>query len=311
MYKKPLVPRKEYSPAEIKARWDKKKEQIEVLSNNIRKLRYNVTTCLKSDTEKVFLKALVVALQLTTGERIGNKLSSKNGHFGVTYFKKKHFRIEGNKIHLKYVGKSGVEHEMVFTDEKLATGLKKAMANSKSKYVFETSDGFRVKGDSINRYLSEFGIRSKDIRGYSSNNWMIQKLKNIELPKEESEEKNEALRKKLFLKTLREVARKVGHGSGTLRNHYLIPELEVTFIQKAKIIDLTDRDKYEDGGTVKARKVAVTQEEKLNKFMKDGIISTHDLKGILDGEAPDSPIQKVGSVKLRKLYGKSFYRIDD
>ncbi len=200
MYKKPLVPRKEYTPAEIKARWDKKKLQIETLSNNIRKLKYNISLDLKGGSEKNFLKALVVALQISTGERIGNKLSSKNGHFGVTYFKKKHFKIEGNKIHLKYVGKSGVEHEKIFTDEKLATGLKKAMANSKSKYVFETSDGFRVKGDSINRYLSEFGIRSKDIRGYSSNNWMIQKLKNIELPKEDSEEKNEALRKKLFLK---------------------------------------------------------------------------------------------------------------
>ena len=53
----------------IKRRWDFKKEQIEILANNIQKLRYNVTLGLKdSDNEKVFLTALVVAIILETSE---------------------------------------------------------------------------------------------------------------------------------------------------------------------------------------------------------------------------------------------------
>ena len=307
---KKIVKREPEDPKVIEARWHKKREQIEILANNIRKVRYNVSCDLKSDSEKVFLKALVVSLLLITGERIGNELSSKNGHFGITWFRKKHVKIDGNKVILNYVGKSGVDHEKSFTDEKIANALKKAIANSPSQFIFTTSDGHRIKADSINRYLADFDIRSKDIRGYSSNKWMLEKLKKVELPHEESEEKNEALRKKAFLKALRETARKVGHGSGTLRKHYLIPELESNFIGKAEIIDISDRDKYEDGGVVEKRKTEKTMTERVKEFMNDGgEISKYDLKNIL-GSSPDYPVHVVGDIKMRKVYLKPIYRIE-
>lgn len=301
--------RPEISEADLKKRWDKKKEQIEVLANNMRKLRYNVSTDLKNnDSEKTFLKALVVATLLATGERIGNGESASNGHFGITWFRKKHIKIDGNKITLKYVGKSGVDHERSFSDEKLANALKKAIATSPNQFIFTTSDGFRVKADSVNRYLKDFDIRSKDIRGFSSNKWVIDKLKNVELPDKETEEKNEKERKKLFLKTLRSVAAKVGHGSGTLRNHYLIPELESTFIKKGEVIDLSDRDKYEDGGIVEERKSNTDKEQRVTNFLdSDNKIDSKELRLIL-GDSPNYPIQVVGGIKLKKMFLKPYYK---
>lgn len=300
--------RPEISEEDLRKRWDKKKEQIEILSNNMRKLRYNVSTDLKSDTEKTFLKALVISLMLSTGERIGNEASSKNGHFGITWFRKKHIKFDGNKIILKYVGKSGVEHDRSFSDGKLAEELKKAIKNSKSHYIFETSDGFRVKADAVNRYLADFDVRSKDIRGYSSNRWVIYKLKNLEMPDKDTDEKNERERKKLFLKTLRSVASKVGHGSGTLRKHYLIPELESSFITKGVIIDINDRDTYEDGGVVQERKTTNDKEEKVKKHLVDNNIDSKILREIL-GYSPDYPIQIVGDVILKKVFMKPYYKV--
>jgi len=307
---KKFTKREPEDPKVIEARWHKKREQIEILSNNIRKVRYNVSCDLKSDSEKVFLKALVVSLMLATGERVGNEASADNGHFGITWFRKKHIKIDGNKITLNYVGKSGVDHEKSFSDEKLANALKKAIANSKSQFIFTTSDGHRIKADAINRYLSDFDIRSKDIRGYSSNKWMLQKLSKIELPNEESEEKNAALRKKAFMKALRETARKVGHGSGTLRKHYLIPELESRFITNAEIIDIADRDKYEDGGVVEKRKAEKSMTERVKEIMKEGgEINSRDLREIL-GSTPEYPVQVIGDIKMRKVFMKPIYRIE-
>jgi len=301
--------RPEISEADLKKRWDKKKEQIEVLSNNMRKLRYNVSSDLKNtENEKLFLKALVVATMLATGERIGNKLSAKNGHFGITWFRKKHVKVDGNKITLKYVGKSGVDHERSFSDAKLAEALKKAIATSPNQFIFNTSDGHRIKADSVNRYLSDFNIRSKDIRGFSSNKWVIDKLKTVELPDKETEEKNEKERKKLFLKTLRNIAKKVGHGSGTLRNHYLIPELESSFVKKGIVIDIADRDKYEDGGVVEERKITNDKEEKVkNKLDDNNNIDSKLLREIL-GYSPRYPVQEVGNIKLRKVFLQPYYK---
>jgi len=301
--------RPEISEEDLRKRWDKKKEQIEVLSNNMRKLRYNVSTDIKDENEKVFLKALVVSLMLSTGERIGNEASASNGHFGITWFRKKHIKFDGNKIILKYVGKSGVDHERSFSDAKLAEALKKAIATSKSNYVFETSDGFRVKADAVNRYLADFDIRSKDIRGFSSNKWVIDKLKNVEMPDKDTEEKNQKERKKLFLKTLRSIASKVGHGSGTLRKHYLIPELESSFIMKGEVIDINDRDTYEEGGVVDERKTNNDKEEKVKKNLDtDNHIDSKTLREIL-GRSPDYPYEYIGGIKLKKMFLKPYYMV--
>lgn len=233
-------------PKIIQRRWDKKKEQIEILANNIQKLRYNVTLGLKdSDNEKVFLTALVVAIILETSERVGNEASASNDRVGITGLKKKQVSIDGNKVTLEYTGKSGVEHIKSFSDEKIAKALKLAIKRSKTDDIFCTSDGFKIKADRILRYLSDFSVRSKDLRSIGCNKLMIDRLKNEEIPEDEKK------RKKFFMQSLKKVAIKIGHGSVTLRKHYLIPELETNYIKNGNIIDISERDSYEDGGEIK------------------------------------------------------------
>lgn len=237
-----FIPRPPEPPEVIEARWKKKKLSIENLSNNIRKLKVNVSKDIQSDDEKDSLTALVVAVMLHTAERIGNDESANNGHLGVTGFTKQNVSISGNTVSLDYTGKSGVRHEKCFTDERIAIRLKKAIKDSPSKYVFETPDGFRIKPDRVSRYLKPFGIKPKDLRGYLANKFTIEKLNKIE--PEETDKK----RKKQLNKILKDVAGKVGHGRPTLKKHYLIPELWDEWVNNGKIIDITDLGYLEKGG---------------------------------------------------------------
>lgn len=268
--KKQFFPRPAEPPEVIEARWRKKKESIKNLSDNIRKLKVNVTRDIQSEDEKDALTALIVAVQLNTAERIGNDESAKNNHLGVTGFTKQNISISGNAISLDYTGKSGVHHEKCFTDERVARALKQAAKNSPSKYIFETSDGFRIKPDRVSRYLKPYGMKSKDIRGYLANKFTVSALNKIE--PEESDKK----RKKQINAILKKVAEKVGHGRPTLRKHYLIPELWDEWVNNGKIIDISDLGYLEKGGEVasgtKADKeeIVVMNKSFLEHYADDG-----------------------------------------
>ena len=236
--------KKEITTAELRQRWKLKKEKVLALANNMQSLRLNLTKDLKSDDEKVFLTALVISLMDKTAERVGNDESANNGHYGITGLEKKHIKINGDKIHLKYVGKSGVEHEKEFTDSKLANALNRAKINSSNHNVFTTSNGFNINAAKVNRYLKDFNVRAKDIRGYSANKWVIEKLKSKDIPKEEKD------RKKFFSEVLKSVSEKIGHGKTMLKNQYLVPELEKNYIEMGKIIDVSSKESYEKGGPV-------------------------------------------------------------
>jgi len=242
---KTFVPPKPATAAELRRRWKKKQGQVQMLAHNMQKLRYNITSDMKSDDEKVFLTACVVSLMDKSAERVGNDDSASKGHRGITGLLKSQVKIEGNSIHLRYTGKSGVKQEKVVTDERLSNALRKAMKLSKSKYLFCTGDGFKIKNDRVNRYLSDFGITAKDIRGFSANKWLIQKLHANNIAEDEKQ------RKKDFIRMSKAVAVKVGHGHTMLKNQYLIPGLEEEYITNGRIMDIKDIDGFKGGGSVK------------------------------------------------------------
>jgi DNA topoisomerase-1 len=206
---------------EIKQRWDTKRNSIYNLQSNINRLKRKVRQDLFSMNEKDRLTALVIRIMLLTSERVGNETSATNGHFGVSQFKNKHIKVMGNRVILDYVGKSGVEHEKTFVDETSAMILKDLLRR-RNEYLFTTKDGFRIKPDRVNRYLSDFDATSKDIRGFNANRLMLMELNRIGFTQEKD-------RPKVFNAALRKIGAKVGHGAATLRKHYLLPEIETTF----------------------------------------------------------------------------------
>lgn len=114
----------------------------------------------------------------------------------------------------------------------MAKNIEKAKQISPSRFLLCTSNMFRINEDRINRYLVNYDITAKDIRGYSSNKWIVNRLKEIE-PAE-----TEAKRQKQFNIIAKKVAEKVGHGYATLKKHYMLPRLESEFVKKATIIEM-------------------------------------------------------------------------
>jgi 8-oxo-dGTP pyrophosphatase MutT (NUDIX family) len=245
------------SEKELAARWDKKKDQIMQLAGQLRSLRYNLTVDMKSDSEKDRLTALVISVMDKTGERVGNEESAEDGHFGVTGLMKKHVSVSGNTVKLNYIGKSGVEQEKSFSDELISSVLKKAIKESPSEFIFTTKDGFKIKNDKVNRTLDEYGVSAKDLRGFHANKFVIDKLKKEPISKDVKE------RAKQLKEAIKWAATKVGHGATTLRNQYMLPELEAMFIEKGKLIDLSDF--YKTGGLVKMENGGVVDVERFTK----------------------------------------------
>ena len=165
---------------------------------------------------------------LFTSERVGNEESAKNGHFGVTQFRKKHISVIDNTVYLDYVGKSGVDHVKQFTDEASAMILNDLLKRNKG-FVFVTKDSFQIKPDKVNRYLRRFNAKSKDIRGFNANRLMVQELNRIGKVKDAKQ------RAKIFNEALRKTAKKIGHGAPTLRKKYLLPEIEEYFYKHGSI----------------------------------------------------------------------------
>lgn len=285
--------------SEITNRWDKKKRHIQELANNMRSLKHNLTRDLKSDDEKDSLTALAIFLMLRTSERVGNDDSAKNGHHGITGFKKKHINIEGTTVHLKYIGKSGVLHDKKFTDKILSEHLKKAIKNSPNQYVFCTSDGFRIKNDKINRYLSDFNVSAKDLRGHNANHWIIEKLEKVDIPD------TEKARKRVFNNVVKKVAQKIGHGAATLKKHYMMPELADNYIYDAEIIDVKNAGIYASGGKLGTESL---NKRVLNRLNDKNQISIKELIEII-GREPNYPNEYVGELKLQKCFLLPYYKL--
>jgi DNA topoisomerase-1 len=216
------------SQKQLKQRWDYKRDSIYNLRDNIHRLKLQVRKDLKGKDEKNKLTALIIRIMINTSERVGNESSADNGRFGISQLKNSHIFLRNGKIHLVYVGKSGVSHSKSFSDAKSYSILKSLKTKNKN-YLFITSDGFRIKPDRVNRYLNNFGSKSKDIRGYNANHLMICELRKFGNVKEQKE------RIKIFNLSLKKVSQKIGHSSATLRKHYLLPEIEENFYAKGSV----------------------------------------------------------------------------
>ena len=215
---------------EEKTRRQKKCKSVRHLAENIQGLRNKVSRDLKSSDEKTRLTALAVALMDKTASRVGNDGSAKDGHYGVTGWKNSHVSISGNTVTIKYVGKSGVDQEKTVTDKTIAKMLKDCKGSCKGDTpLLTTSDGISIKSAQVNRYLKEYDITAKDIRGYAANTLLVNALKNSEKPSDEKE------RQKKFREVIKSVAEKVGHQQATLKQHYLLPGIEEAYVKHSRV----------------------------------------------------------------------------
>lgn len=216
-----------YEKRQLRKRIEKKVDAVHVLKNNITCIRNRYRRDLRSKDERVAMTALAVAVIDKTAERVGNRESARSGHYGITGLRCRHVSTRGNKVRLRYVGKSGVVQDKSFSDADMAKLLRKRLCACKrrSDPVFMVNE-VRIPPERINRYLAPYGITAKDMRGYLANRFMVQAL-----DKYKGRLCGEKERKKAFLIEVKKVAGKVGHQPATLRKHYLLPNFEDNYVK--------------------------------------------------------------------------------
>lgn len=275
----------EYSDKQVAHRNKKKAERIEKLRKSIDKIRTTVKKDLKSSDKAKAMTALVVGLIDDTFERVGNEGSAKDGHYGVTGWKKKHVTFGSGGATIKYVGKSGVKHEKKVSDPTIRKALKKAYdeCEGDNKGLFEW-DGGSVTAEKVNEYLKPFDITAKDLRGFHANREMTEHLKAIrakgkDLPEEKKA--REKLLKKEFLKALDETAEAVGHEAATLRSMYLVPGLEEQYMKDGTVSDKLSSQRVAERYLLASARYALTEiGEKVFGRFKVRYLKQHE--GVVD-----------------------------
>jgi len=228
-----------YSERQIADRNRKKAERLQKLGRAIRRIRAKVKKDMKSSNPETARTALAVALMDHTYERIGNDQSAKDGHYGVTGWKRSQVSFKPDGAFIKYVGKSGVKQEKKVADKAIQKALRQAyddMDGGDSNIL--AWDGGKVTADKVNAYLKPFEVTSKDIRGYHANDEMRKRLKAARkgaLPSDPK--KRKAKLKEEFKKALEETAEAVGHEASTLKSQYLVPGLAENYLKDGSIID--------------------------------------------------------------------------
>lgn len=200
-----------YDDAHVKKRWKKKVDNLNALKSGLPKLQKKYRADLKSDDVKVRTLAAAVAIIDLTAMRVGNDDSvDEFGTFGATTLKKEHVKINGNTVKFHFLGKKRVDQKLSFTDAAVAKVLKELLKDkSGNDFIFEYEDGKRIRAKVVNRYLADFDITAKDLRGFHANRLMKDELKHT----------------KDFEKALETVSETVGHEPKTLMNQYLDPAL--------------------------------------------------------------------------------------
>lgn len=206
-----------YSKEHVEKRWKEKKEKIKKLENSIEKLRKQYDKDMSTGDLRTQAEACVVSILDDTAARIGNEESVKEFKtYGVSTLKVKHLTLKGSKAIFKFVGKDQVKQNIETSNSKTVKVLKELIkGKSGDDFIFEV-EGKKIWDRAINRYLKDFGISAKDLRGFHSNRLMKEKLK-----------------KKDWKEALEEVAKIVGHEPATLKNQYLDPDLVKKYEKKA------------------------------------------------------------------------------
>jgi DNA topoisomerase I len=238
-----------YSDKQVQHRNREKAKRLEKLSEAIKDLRAKVKRDIQSEDPETRLIATVVALIDETHERVGSKESAQGDlnnkgepHYGVTQWLKSQVSIGTKSATIKYVGKSAVKHHKTVTTPYVLTALRKAYndAENKDSNLFAWEGGV-VTPEKVNKFLAFFDVSAKDLRGLAANNLMKEELKKVrkgELPTDVKERKEQL--KEEFKKALDNVAIELGHESSTLKNQYLAPSVEPSYLKDGTIIEKLD-----------------------------------------------------------------------
>ena len=238
-----------YNPRWTKVRDAVKAERLLRFGRALPQLRERVSRDLRGEGGKLCLRRVSAAAARLVDRgamRPGNEVTALAGHRGATTLTRRNVRVEGDRIELDYVGKSGREHAFTVRDKgaaRILRGLtrlparrhvgRRARRGEKGRlFVYRAEDGRtrRLTAAKLNRYLAEAAgteVSAKDFRTFVGSARALEIL--FEHRAEGGPEASEAARRRIVAKAVRAASDALRNTPAVARSSYVMPSLIEAF----------------------------------------------------------------------------------
>jgi DNA topoisomerase I len=174
--------------------------------------------------EKV-LAAIVRIMEMTL-IRVGNEEYARNNKsFGLTTMHDRHAKVRGSSVVFEFRGKSGVEHEIDFEDQRLAKIVRKCQDLPQQElfaYLDESGDQRDVTSSDVNDYLRQISgadFTAKDFRTWAGTVLAATALQEIKAFD------SKAAAKRNVKAAIEKVAARLGNTVAVCRKCYVHPDV--------------------------------------------------------------------------------------
>jgi DNA topoisomerase-1 len=179
------------------------------------------------------VQAAMVRLLDRTYVRVGDERYRRdNGSYGLTTLRPRHVKVRGDRIRLRFRGKSGKEHDLSLADKRLARVVRRCLdlpGYELFRYV-EDGESRPLCATDVNDYLQEISgadYTSKDFRTWGATVIATVLLTRFGLPESMSE------RTKTVNRALRAAARALGNTLAVCRKSYVHPGVVEAYLAQS------------------------------------------------------------------------------
>jgi DNA topoisomerase-1 len=179
------------------------------------------------------LLAAMVRLLDRTYVRVGDeRYRRENGSFGLTTLRTRHVKVTGDRIRLRFRGKSGKEHDLSLSDRRLARIVRRCLDLPGYELFQYVEDGETrpLCATDVNEYLQDVtgaDYTSKDFRTWGATVIATVLLTRLGLPGSAAE------RTKTVNRALRAAARALGNTLAVCRRSYVHPGVVGAYLADA------------------------------------------------------------------------------
>lgn len=186
--------------------------------------------------------AAVVRLLDTTLIRVGNEEYARtNRSYGLTTLRNRHARVSGSRLMLRFRGKSGVQHEVLLDDARVAGVVRRCQelpGQELFQYTDDSGAAHVVDSADVNDYIRSLcgdEFTAKDFRTWHAtvHAW-AQLAPDAKAARDGGEapcSESAAARRRMVNEALKEVASRLGNTVAVCRKSYVHPHVLVCALQ--------------------------------------------------------------------------------
>ncbi|MFL5753972.1 MAG: DNA topoisomerase IB [Bacteroidia bacterium] len=172
--------------------------------------------------EKVL--ATVISLMERTNIRIGNTLYEKlYGSYGLTTFKDRHVKVEGDRMRFDFKGKKGIYHSIAVKNKTLARIVRKCRdipGKELFQYITKEGDHRTIDSGMVNNYIKTISgkeFSAKDFRTWTGTVHAFHFLRKLD------KNKPGLLTRKKIVQAMDEVSKELGNSRTICKKYYVHP----------------------------------------------------------------------------------------